>query len=230
MSSTRPRGVEQVARSALMPSQPVWTLVIPVKETVIAKSRLSDFPQALRQRLAFAFAQDAVTAAVSCPDVRRVVVVTNDSGGSRLTDLGADVVPDRPDAGLNPALHHAARLIRRHDPAAPVAAMSADLPALRALDLSIALSSSPAPRWFVTDRAGDGTTLLAATTSANLSPRFGARSAAAHRASGAVELTDDRLGRLRLDVDTSADLRLAVELGLGPHTTEVLRQHQPLTR
>lgn len=205
-----------------MATQAVWTLIVPVKETAIAKSRLSDFPSALRQRLALAFAQDTVTVATRCPEVRRVMVVTNDPDARILSDLGADILPDLPDAGLNPALEHAVQLIRRGDPAAAVAAMSADLAALRPGDLSVAFASATARRWFVSDTSGDGTTLLAAAASVPLSPRFGANSAAAHRASGAVEVTDGRLERLRLDVDTSSDLRQAVGLGAGPYTAAAL--------
>lgn len=205
-----------------MSPQATWTLLVPVKQTAIAKSRLFEFPPPLRQRLALAFAQDAVSAAVECPEVRRVVVVTNDPDGRRLADLGAEVVPDVPDAGLNPALQHAAQLVRRRDPAAAVAAMSADLPAVRGVDLSAAFALGSTPRWFVPDRAGGGTTVLAARPPADLSPAFGATSRTAHQASGAAELTNERLERLRLDVDTSSDLLLAVKLGVGQHTAAVL--------
>jgi 2-phospho-L-lactate guanylyltransferase len=220
----RPCGVERVARSTVMSAKAGWTLVVPVKKTAIAKSRLRDLSAPVRKRLALAFAQDTVTAAVSCPEVHRVVVVTNDSSARRLSELGAEVVADLPDAGLNPALEHASDLVRRHDPAAAVAALSADLPALRAEDLSAALSTAVAPRWFVADKEGDGTTMLGAADSSLLAPSFGAGSAAAHYASGAVELKSGRFERLRLDVDTTKDLRLAVELGVGPHTTEVLTE------
>lgn len=205
-----------------MSSQPAWTLLIPVKQTAIAKSRLRDFPASVRQRLALAFAQDAVLAAIGCPEVRLVVVVTNDPAWRQLADLGAEVVPDEPDAGLNPALHHAAEFVRSRDPAAPLAAMSADLPALRALDLSTAFTLTSASRWFVPDRAAEGTTLLASAAPTELSPAFGPGSRAAHQSSGALELNNAELERLRLDVDTNSDLALAVELGVGPHTAAAL--------
>lgn len=224
VSSTGPAGVEPVARSAVMSAEAGWTLVVPVKDTAIAKSRLSDLPAPVRKRLALAFAEDTVTAAVSCPEVRRVVVVTNDLGARRLSELGAELLADLPDAGLNSALEHASDLVRGQDPAAAVAALSADLPALRAEDISAALSAAVAPRWFVADKNGDGTTMLGAADSRLLAPSFGTGSAAAHSATGAVQLTSGRLERLRLDVDTVEDLRQAVELGVGPHTTAVLTE------
>src|SRR5690606_22678568 len=57
-----------------------WTLVVPLKPLAQAKSRLSDTADdGLRPGLALAFAQDTVAAALACPPVRDVVVVTNDA-------------------------------------------------------------------------------------------------------------------------------------------------------
>ena len=82
----------------------------------------------------------------------------------RCAPLGALVVPDEPDAGLNPALAYGARRAAELDPAAGVALLSADLPALRAGELTAALDAAAGqpPRRFVADAAGTGTTLLAA--------------------------------------------------------------------
>ncbi|CAM5495714.1 Phosphoenolpyruvate guanylyltransferase [Streptomyces alboniger] len=56
-----------------------WTLVIPVKPLARAKSRLSDTAaDGLRPGLALAFAQDTVAAALACPAVKDVAVVTDD--------------------------------------------------------------------------------------------------------------------------------------------------------
>jgi 2-phospho-L-lactate guanylyltransferase len=54
-----------------------------------------------------------------------------------------------------------------------------------------------------------------------LEPRFGADSAAVHKAHGAVRLDGDWPG-LRRDVDTEADLTAAAALGLGRHTAATL--------
>ncbi|NEC30863.1 2-phospho-L-lactate guanylyltransferase, partial [Streptomyces sp. SID8111] len=87
-----------------------WTLVVPLKPLAQAKSRLSDTADdGLRPGLALAFAQDTVAAALACPAVRGVVVVTDDvPAGRALTALGAGVVADEPRAGLNAALAHGA--------------------------------------------------------------------------------------------------------------------------
>jgi 2-phospho-L-lactate/phosphoenolpyruvate guanylyltransferase len=201
---------------------PAWTIVVPVKQTTVAKSRLSGISATARQRLAVAFAQDTVVAAVSCPEVRRVVVVTDDAVGDLLRDLGADVVPDVPNAGLNPALVYAARQVRDRDPTSAIAALSSDLPSLRPDDLSAALTATFAPRWFVPDLVGDGTTMLAASGRHRWTPHFGPSSRARHRASGMVEVDVAGLERLRRDVDTLADLSDARRRGVGPHTSLVL--------
>jgi 2-phospho-L-lactate guanylyltransferase len=107
--------------------------------------------------------------------------------------------------------------------------MSADLPAVRASDISLALASAPDTRWFVPDRSGVGTTMLGAPAGSELRPAFGSGSGAAHLASGAVEVGCRELARLRLDVDTVTDLTAAVELGVGRQTAAVLtgRRWQP---
>jgi 2-phospho-L-lactate guanylyltransferase len=106
-----------------------------------------------------------------------------------------------------------------------VAALTADLPALRPADLTDALRAAEvtAPRaggrcrGFVTDADGSGTTLLTAPPEVPLDPRFGRGSAARHLASSA-RLLDGDWPSLRRDVDTGADLAEAARLGLGPHT------------
>ncbi|MCF3964633.1 2-phospho-L-lactate guanylyltransferase, partial [Streptomyces fuscigenes] len=73
-----------------------------------AKSRLGPAADASqRSRLALAFAQDTVAAALAAEGVFDVVVVTDDPGASAaLAALGARVVGDSPGAGLNAALAH----------------------------------------------------------------------------------------------------------------------------
>src|SRR5207244_4258556 len=141
------------------------------------------------------FATDTVLAAVGSDAVVGVVVVTDDPDAEHaLRGLGAVVVRDEPDAGLNPALAHGADVAARRWPGAGVVALASDLPALRSAELSTALRRvPPGGRAFVADVEGTGTTLLAAAPGVPLRPRFGHRSRAAHRADGAVELTDAAL-------------------------------------
>jgi 2-phospho-L-lactate guanylyltransferase len=151
-----------------------------------------------------------------------VLVITNDDVGTELQRLGADIIPDLPSSGLNPALAYAAERAQRDDDATTVLAMSADVPALLPEDLDRAWSLRRGSRWFVPDSHGNGTTLLAAHPGQQLAPAFGPGSRAAHVRSGAYELIDAGLERLRRDVDTEEDLDVARRLGVGPHTTAVL--------
>ncbi|MBZ6197033.1 2-phospho-L-lactate guanylyltransferase [Streptomyces olivaceus] len=201
-----------------------WTLVVPVKPLARAKSRLSDTAdEGVRPGLALAFAQDTVAAALACPAVGDVAVVTDDArAGRELRELGAAVVADEPGGGLNAALAHGAAAVRAARPESPVAALNADLPALRPAELARALAAAAQfPRAFLPDAAGIGTTLLTALPGRELAPAFGPDSRARHRASGAAELRLGAVDSVRQDVDTGSDLRTALVLGVGPRTAAV---------
>jgi 2-phospho-L-lactate guanylyltransferase len=209
-----------------------WAIIVPVKRLAVAKSRLLVAPE-LRAELALAMALDSVAAALACPVVTTVVAVNDDADvGARLRALGATVVRDEPDAGLNSALEHGAAAARVVAGGSAVAALSADLPALRPAELAVILDAAApdadAGRAVVADAAGTGTTLLTAGPGAALRPAFGGDSRAAHVASGARDLTAVAGQSLRRDVDTVADLRAAHALGCGPATTEVLARHPEL--
>jgi 2-phospho-L-lactate guanylyltransferase len=206
---------------------PAWTLVVPLKPLPRAKTRLAAaLGEADRARLALAFAQDTVRAALACTRVNGVVVVTDDPHAAHeLSALGARIVPDAPDAGLNPALSHGAQDVRARHPRAALAALNADLPALRPEELGRVLDlAGRFPRAFLPDAAGSGTTLLTARPGRALDPRFGPRSRARHRASGAEELDLPGVPSVRQDVDTAPDLAAAAALGLGPFTAAARRR------
>ena len=203
-----------------------WGLVVPVKRLSLAKTRLQVLGDPLRQDLALAFATDVVLAALACPEVAQVLVVTDDTRARQvLAEAGAEVVPDSPDAGHNAAVAHAAGLL---PPELGVAALSADLPSVTAADLTDALAQVVAGRGFVTDAGGSGTTLLVAAPGDDLRPSYGLRSREEHLASGAVELEAHQ--RLRVDVDTPEDLAEALGLGVGERTAAVLMRLPPGSR
>ncbi|QXJ24845.1 2-phospho-L-lactate guanylyltransferase [Actinomadura graeca] len=211
--------------STAAPSAPhlQWSLVVPVKVLARAKTRMSAAAGPHRRDLALALAADTVAAALRCPRVGDVIVVTDDPlPAAELAALGARVVPDEPDAGLNPALVHGAGRGRELSPDAGVGALSADLPALRANELARVLEAAAlAPEAFLPDAAGTGTTLYTVRPGVPFSPAFGAGSRAAHRARGARELLLPATDSVRRDVDTPEDLRAALALGAGPRTTAV---------
>lgn len=194
--------------------------MVPLKPLETAKSRLAAAVGASRPGLALAFAQDTVAGALACAAVADVVVVTDDrTAGGELSRLGARIVADLPASGLNAALAHGARAARAARPGAAVAAMNADLPALRPSELLRVLDNASAfPRAFLADAAGIGTTVLSAAPYVELAPSFGGPSRARHSASGAVEIALSGVDSVRRDVDTAADLRAALVLGVGRHT------------
>ncbi|MCP2287410.1 2-phospho-L-lactate guanylyltransferase [Nocardia amikacinitolerans] len=217
--------------------------VIAVKSLDLAKSRLAErLRPEHRARLVLAMLADTVSAATAVPQVRSVTVVTPDPAVAELADeLGAHVHPEpriTDSDGLNTALSDAAAALRRRHGAIELLALQADLPALRTEELADMLTVAPVGRRaVVVDHAGTGTAALVVRDGvAPLDPRFGADSARRHIAAGAADLTGHWPG-LRLDVDTAADLDLAIELGAGAATRAVLhdigwscRVHEPVRR
>jgi 2-phospho-L-lactate guanylyltransferase len=201
-----------------------WCLVVPVKRLGLAKTRLGTVAGGLRADLALAFALDTVSAALACDAVVAVVAVTDDEiARTALTDLGAHVVPDAPNAGLNPALAHGADAALARYPRHGVGALSADLPALRPAELGRVLTAAGKHRTaFVSDAAGTGTTLLVARPGEVFAPQFGTRSSARHRAAEVFELDLPDVPTVRRDVDTEVDLHDAERLGVGPRTAAVV--------
>ena len=206
-----------------------WAVVVPVKRLEVAKTRLSVDPQ-LRRELALAMATDSVAACLATPGVVGVVVVTDDEvAGPAMRSLGARVVADEPDAGLNAALAHGARVLLGQHPEAGVVALSADLPALTARALADLLArAATVDTGCVADAAGTGTTVLTASSPTSLAPAFGAGSWQRHRDAGAADLTGHADPRLRRDVDTRDDLADAMRLGCGAATVTVVAAHPDL--
>ena len=227
-----------------------WTVLLPVKVLARAKSRLAVAAGPRRGELALAFAADTVAAAAACPEVARVVVVTSDPvAGPLLAGLGAVIVADEPadraaravragldiaelgaglggdlgvQSALNAALRHGAAVAARRWPGTGLAALTADLPALRPGELAQALrlaGGAGVPlASYVPDASGVGTTMYAVPPGGEFRPLFGGASRARHAASGAVELEMAAETGLRRDVDTPEDLRAALALGAGRFT------------
>ncbi|WP_244872352.1 2-phospho-L-lactate guanylyltransferase [Catellatospora sp. TT07R-123] len=186
------------------------TVLVPLKPLAEAKSRLRG-AEADHEALVLDLARRTVRAARAAAGVARVYVVTRDGRAAReLRDCGAEIAPDT-GRDLNDALCQAAD--RFDGRTQRLAALPADLPALRPDELAQALAAAGPGRAFVPDAAGIGTVLLVSAVGGRLDPRFGPGSAAAHELSGAR-----RLGggwpTLRRDVDTAEDLAAVRAWGL----------------
>lgn len=217
----------------------IWQVVVPVKATPNAKSRLAAEPN--RAALAEAFALDTVAALVSAPTIERVFVVTTSSRlSARLAALGAIIVIETQADGqaelqhnavddttrharLNAAIELGIQAARHTRPQANIMVMLGDLPALRPTDLAAACELAAGQRRsMVPDADGTGTTSLFARAGLSLRPRFGVGSRAKHETDGHVVLGLPHNSSLRRDVDTSVDLAAARALGVGPHTSALL--------
>jgi 2-phospho-L-lactate guanylyltransferase len=202
------------------------TAVVALKPAAHAKSRLATLPDPLRRRLAWTMAVDTLTALRAA--VTDMLVVSDQPAlASRLARVGVDatVVPEAGATGLNGALSRGAALASARG-SRTVLACVGDLPALRPSSVETVLTAVvEGTRAYLADASGVGTTMLVA-SGVPLDPRFQGRSAAAHRVSGAVPLTDDRLGTpvpdARRDVDTEVDLGPAAGLGVGAATAALL--------
>lgn len=199
---------------------PSWTVIVPVKSTARAKSRIRLDP-AVRQALARAMALDTVGAvAASGPVGRVLVVVESPVDAAAFAELaGIETFLTRTNE-LNAAIRDA---LTAPGHRGPVAVLPADLPSLTPEELADALAQAARhPRGVVADRAGIGTTLLAARSSALLEPRYGLDSLRRHLDGGAVRLDVPDGSGLRRDVDRVADLADVT----GPRTRSVLRTVQ----
>ena len=184
---------------------PDWTVVIPVKGTVSAKSRLGASPE-----LALAIALDTVAEALGAA---KVIVVTSAAISPEFDGVGARVIPDG-EAGLNAAVRQGIAAAGN----GPVAVLLGDVPALRAAELAAALEvARQHPLAFVADADNDGTVLITALDPASHVPAFGVHSRAAHLAAGYLELDIPVDSGLRRDVDTPDQL-LALGDRVGPRT------------
>jgi len=201
-------------------SQPRYAVVVPVKPPALAKSRLAALGDDARSALVVAFAADTITAVLETPSVAGVLAITDDHVlAAALSDLGAFVIPDAVADDLNGSLVQAAFEAHRRWPEAALAAVCADLPALRPGELDRALAAAPEDRMsFVADAAGSGTTSVISPSLELFVPRFGPGSRKAHLEAGAVEIDLVDVPTLRQDVDTPDDLAAALELGAGNRT------------
>ena len=198
-----------------------WCVVIPQKDLVLAKSRMN-LEAADRRRLSLAMLGDTIAAVAAASTVMRIFVVCdNERDADVIGHARVTTYVNRRGGGLNAAVEAGVGLARSVHPHCAVAALPADLPALRADELAHALRCALRhARSFVADASGTGTTLLEASSGHQLHPSYGESSRALHALSGATELRGRRLGSLRRDVDDLPALRRTAS-GCGPLTSRV---------
>lgn len=223
-----------------------WDALLPVKPTHDVKSRLLPTDRQTRMQLVPAFVSDMIAALAESGRVARIAIV------GRRWQLAAEVatpimwiseppwsVADEPPQRLNLALSHAGRILRE-SARRPMIIVAADLPSLRAANVSVILGSAlragrtggagepgcacPVLPSFVRDASGVGTTMLLTPADVLPDPHFGPKSADRHASAGAVDLSALADVGTRRDVDTAADLRQALAIGLGRHSALAVAQ------
>lgn len=204
----------------------MWHVVIPVKGGPFAKTRLRPPEGVDHPALAMAIALDSVDAAIAAVGASHVLVVTSDHAvADAVSGLGAAVQAD-PGDGLNGAVRaglSALSGMRASAEPLAVAVLLGDVPALRPEELRRALRVAGGfDSAFVPDAEGTGTVLMTwRRPSGEEVSRFGGASAQAHSGEGYARLALDLPG-LRRDVDDIDSLRIALGMGVGHHTADLL--------
>jgi 2-phospho-L-lactate/phosphoenolpyruvate guanylyltransferase len=201
--------------------------LVPVKELAFAKERLSPVLEAdERQYLSLAMFFDVLYAALNCPSIESVSVVTRDANVAHLArDAGAHALEDPGD--LNAALTSASRSIARGR-ATRLIVLGADIPLATPDAIDSALASDVDVALVP---AEDGGTNALAMPPEVIPFLFGRDSARRHldaaRAAGLRTASID-IPELQLDIDTPDDLeRLSAILPRehsAARTTEALRE------
>lgn len=199
-----------------------WWVIVPMKDTRLAKSRLED-RRGERRKLAVSMARDTLGAALNACRVDGVLVVCQCPEDVESFSLPGVRVAVRAGLGLNEAVLAGVEALAADGITSNVAVLPGDLPYLRAGELDAALARAATVEVScVADRSGRGTTLLASRSARSLNPAYGADSWRAHRTGGAVDLGAPAWSGLRRDVDLPGDLIAGP--ALGSRTRDVLEQ------
>jgi 2-phospho-L-lactate guanylyltransferase len=183
------------------------SLILPIKDTARAKSRL-DLPRIERRQIAMALARHALEVATQCLPACQIYVVTSDHEVRELAGgLGACVIAD-PGRGLNQAIECGMKEAACRDPRRGVVVLVCDLPEVNASALNAffrMIESSAAEAMYVADRSGHGTTAVSCPPGVAVRMVFGQDSAARFAALG-FRLAANAPRELRSDLDTLNDL------------------------
>lgn len=204
--------------SASNPNEP-WSVFLPLKHFAAGKSRLGTLPADFRISLIKAMASDLIDALLQVSNIASITVVgvdhrlITDAANLRLTSFEIAEPVD-----INSDLNIAIGAKNR------IAIFLPDLPSITPLEISTALEMASHNRTsFIADQNAIGSTAFFS-TAGKVSTRFGANSAAAHRAAQAVELSHPTFRGIKADCDDWSDL-LAINTSDLGHATQALMEH-----
>jgi 2-phospho-L-lactate guanylyltransferase len=194
-----------------------WCAIVPVKEIHDSKTRLG------RHDLTIPLLTDVVTALLGSTSIATIKVVTPDPVIAQIaTSLRCEIVPEKEGIGLTSAINDGLSRCNSENKD-NVLVLLGDLPCLTSehIDLFLAAGSTHETA-FLADSEGTGTTMWMRTSVHANPPKFGIRSRAKHRESGAYEVSGGSFVGARRDVDTEVNLWDAVRIGVGTATSAAL--------
>jgi len=186
--------------------------LVPVKQLSAAKSRLLSGPdRAGARRLTLAMLEDVLAALAGADRVERVAVVTPDEAvAQRAERAGASAIL-WPEPGLNASLDHGAAALDRPGQAGLLVILG-DVAGVQPRDLDAACAAAAGlgrPGVVLCPSGDGGTAALLRSPHDAIPARFGAGSAARHRAEAAaagVAFRELTLPSLRIDLDRAEDV------------------------
>ena len=188
-----------------------WTAIIPFKPAGARKTRLAGrLTAAQRDGLSEAMFNHVARTLAATPELGRVVLLSS----IRPPGWAGEWLPDA-GRGLNAELHHAAQALG----AANLLIIHADLPFLTPADVSALIAAAADGCAIAPDRHGTGTNALALRDAAGFTFAFGAGSLQRHGAMAKARARILARPGLSLDIDTQADLDLAISQGLPVQLT-----------
>lgn len=189
----------------------LWA-VVPVKSFDCAKQRLTPLLDASeRAGLARAMFEDVLDVLARHPALAGTLVVTNDAEAAALARAkGVGVLADKPDAGLVPAVRHAAHTLAAAR-CAGMLVVPADLPSIKAADIElIALGHRHSPAVTLVAAGNDGGTNALACSPPDAMPICYGEDSFRHHYNAATALGLAprvlTLPRFELDIDRPDDL------------------------
>jgi 2-phospho-L-lactate guanylyltransferase len=201
---------------------------MPVKRFAEAKLRLAGMlSDRHRSELTEAMLRDVLAAACGCAEIAGILVVTCDECAAGIAEgLGAEVLRTSSDPGHNQAIRAGVSHLRGR--ASTVLVLSADMPLMRAEDISGLVALHAPGRAVTIARAAvdNGTNALLLSPPDIIDVSFGKASAEAHleaaRQAGATARSLD-IPRMAFDLDRPEDVARFLRTPSSTHTYRLLR-------
>lgn len=203
-------------------------LLIPVKDPVRAKTRLSNLLSTEeRSRLAWAMFEDVSRVITETREPDRIILVSNYKPAiERARSLGWDVLVEESQESESASIDWASRILRERG-FDSVMRLPADIPLIRAEDIDQVMKIemvAPAAL-IVPSREGTGTNAIIRTPPDLFPSRFGPNSFSLHREEAAhvgVECVIIENERIAFDVDDPSDIAFLLEHGRGTQAFRLL--------